>query len=97
VQEYFQDWTVMPMLVKMIILPSEDGLNVLLWERWIQGSMRTRYFADRTTMIATLESLRLITSQQSKVLEDFVFGDSCPLYSAEIDEPTLEAHGFHLA
>jgi hypothetical protein len=87
----------MPMLAKIIILPSEDGLNVVLWGQWVQGSMRIRYFADRTNMIATLENLRLITPQQSKVLEQFVFSDSCPLYSAEIDEQTLEAHGFHLA
>jgi len=45
-------------------------------------------------MISLLENLRLITSQEAKDLEQFGFADSCPLYSAEIDEDSLSAHGF---
>lgn len=82
------------MLVKMIIFPSEDGLNVVVWARWKEGSIRTRHFEDRAGMIATLESLQLISPLQSKELENYVFVDSCPLYSSEVDEDTLEAHGF---
>jgi CRISPR-associated endonuclease Csn1 len=54
-------------------------------------------FDNRTTMIALLETLRLISPQEARELEQFDFLDSCPLYSAEIDEDTLAAHGFHSA
>ncbi len=85
------------MQTKMVIFPNEDGFNVLVWGKWAQGSMRVRHFDNRTTMIALLESLRLITAQQAKELEGFGFIDSCPLYSTEIDEDSLAAHGFQIA
>ncbi len=81
----------------MVIFPSESGLYVLVWGKEIQGSMRVRHFDDRTSMIAMLENLHLISPQQAKELDSFVFIDSCPLYSPEIDEDNLEAHGFHRA
>jgi hypothetical protein len=46
-------------------------------------------------MIATLENLRLISTEEAKELEDYCFVDFCPLYSSEIDEATLAEHGFH--
>jgi hypothetical protein len=82
------------MQIKMVIFPSEDGFNVLVWGKWAQGSMRVRHFENRTTMIALLETLGLISAQQAKDLEKFGFIDSCPLYSGEIDEEILVAHGF---
>jgi len=85
------------MRAKMVIFPSEDGFNVAIWGKWTQGSMRVRPFDNRTSMIATLEDLRLITSPQAQELENFVFTNSCPLYSSEIDEDSLEAHGFRRA
>ncbi len=59
--------------------------------------MRVRRFDDRASMIALLENLRLITPQEAQELEHFASTDSCPLYSAEIDEDSLVAHGFHAA
>ena len=56
--------------------------------------MRVRSFDNRATMIALLENLRLITQQAAKDLEAFDFLDSCPLYSSDVDDATLEAHGF---
>jgi hypothetical protein len=85
------------MQTKMVIFPSEDGFNVLVWGKKAEGSMRVRRFDNRTTMIALLEDLRLVTPQQAKDLEQFGFTDSCPLYSAEIDEDSLAAHGFEVA
>jgi hypothetical protein len=85
------------MQTKMVIFPSEDGFNVLVWGRWAEGSMRVRRFDNRATMIALLENLRLITPKQAKELEQFGFTDSCPLYSADADEASLVAHGFHVA
>lgn len=85
------------MQAKMIAFPSEDGFNVLVWGKWAGGPMRVRHFDDRATMIALLETLRLITSKEARELEHFGFLDSCPLYSTEIDEETLAAHGFHRA
>ena len=82
------------MQIKMIIFPSEDGFNVLVWGKWTAGSMRVRHFDNRTTMIALLETLGLISPQEAKELEEFGFTDSCPLYSGEIDEEILAAHGF---
>jgi hypothetical protein len=85
------------MQVKMIVFPNDDGFNVLIWGRWAEGSMRTRRFDSRATMVGLLESLQLITTQEGKDLEGFDFMTSCPLYSAEIDEDVLAAHGFHNA
>jgi len=59
--------------------------------------MRVRRFDNRASMIALLENLRLITPQEVQELEHFGFTNSCPLYSAEIDEASLEANGFHKA
>jgi hypothetical protein len=82
------------MQAKMVIFPNEDGFNVLIWEKWAEGSMRIRRFDNRASMIALLENLRLITSQQAKELDAFSFTHSCPLYSIEINEEMLTAHGF---
>lgn len=59
------------MQVRMIIFPSEDGLNVVLWGRWVEGSVRTRYFDNRTSMIAVLESLRFLTPEQASVTRHY--------------------------
>jgi hypothetical protein len=83
------------MQTRMIVLPREDGFSVLIWEKWTEGSMRVRRFENRTVMIATLENLRLISTEEAKELEDYCFVDFCPLYSSEIDEATLAEHGFH--
>ncbi len=85
------------MRAKLIIFPYEDGFNVGVWGAWTEGSMRVRSFDNRTTMIALLENLQLIGAGEAKELEEFAFLSSCPLYSAEIDEETLEAHGFRTA
>ena len=85
------------MQVRMIIFPGEDGLDVVIWGKWEQGTMRHRHFEDRTGMIAMLKDLSLLTSEEAQKLEDFVFTDYCPLYSSEIDEEVLAAHGFRSA
>lgn len=85
------------MQTRMIVFPSDDGFNVLIWGKWARGSMRVRSFDNRTSMIALLENLRLISPQAAQELENFDFIDSCPLYSSDIDEETLEAHGFQIA
>ncbi len=85
------------MRAKLIIFPSEDGFNVAVWGAWTEGSMRVRSFDNRTTMIELLQTLRLIGPEEAQKLEEFTFLSSCPLYSAEIDEETLEAHGFRRA
>ena len=82
------------MQAKMIVFPSEDGFNVLVLGRSAGGSMLVRSFDNRACMIAFLENLRLITSQAARELENFDFLNSCPLYSSDVDEATLEAHGF---
>ncbi len=82
------------MQVKMIIFPGEDGLDVVIWGRWTSGTMRHRHFDDRNSMIATLEILGLLNSEEGRKLENFVFLDHCPVYSAEIQEDVLAAHGF---
>ena len=82
------------MQVKMIIFPGEDGLDVVIWGKWTQGSMRHRHFDERTGMIAMLASLRLLSHEDARKLEEFVFIDRCPIYSAEIEEEVLEVHGF---
>lgn len=85
------------MRAKLIIFPYEDGFNVAVWGAWTEGSMRICSFDNRTTMIALLENLRLIGPGEAQELKEFTFLSSCPLYSAEIDEETLEAHGFRKA
>jgi hypothetical protein len=85
------------MQVRMIIFPGEDGLDVVIWGKWSRGTMRHRHFNCRTTMIAMLKDLRLLISEEAEKLEDFVFTDHCPLYSAEIEEEVLAAHGFQSA
>jgi hypothetical protein len=56
--------------------------------------MRYRHFDDRTAMIAMLENLHLLGSEDARKLEEFVFSDHCPIYSSEIGEDILAAHGF---
>ncbi len=82
------------MRVRMIIFPGEYGLDVVIWGKWIQGSMRHRHFADRTCMINMLENVQLLNSEDAKKLENFVFIDYCPIYSSEVEEDVLTAHGF---
>lgn len=82
------------MQAKTIVFPSEDGFNVLVLGKSAGGSMLVRSFDNRTCMIAFLEDLRLITSQGARELDNLDFLNSCPLYSSEVDEATLEAHGF---
>jgi hypothetical protein len=81
------------MRAKLIVFPNEDGFNVAVWGAWTEGSIQVRSFDNRTTMIALLENLQLIGPREAQELEEFTFLSSCPLYSAEIDEETLEAHG----
>jgi hypothetical protein len=83
------------MPTKMIVFPSEDGFNVLVWGKCTGGAMRVRGFDNRTSMIALLKNLRLISPEAAQDLENFAFVDSCPLYSSDdIDEASLESHGF---
>lgn len=82
------------MQMKMLVFPSEDGFNVLIGGKWASGSMRVRSFDNRASMIALLENLHLISPEAAPYLESFDFIDSCPLYSSDIEEETLEAHGF---
>jgi hypothetical protein len=82
------------MQTKLVIFPSDDGFNVLVWGKWSEGSMRVRHFDNRTVMIALLQDLCLITLEEAQKLEQCSFTDSCPLYSADTDEETLIAHGF---
>ncbi len=82
------------MRARMIIFPSEDGLDVVIWGKWTQGTMRHRHFEDRTCMIAVLENLHLLSSADAKKLEELVFLDHCPIYSSEVEENVLAAHGF---
>jgi hypothetical protein len=57
-------------------------------------SMRVRRFDTRTNMTQTLQGLGLITDEDALRIDKLTFEDSCPLFSAEIDEDTLAAHGF---
>jgi len=82
------------MQVKLVIIPNDNGLNVLVWGKWTAGSMRVRHFENRTEMATLLLSLGLITTEDANGLENFAFTDSCPLFSAEIEEEILGAHGF---
>lgn len=84
------------MQARMVIIPSDDGLNVVIWGRWAAGTMRARHFDNRTEMIETLMTLRLITPEDAPELECFTFVDSCPLFAAEVEEDHLEAHGFKI-
>jgi hypothetical protein len=45
-------------------------------------------------MITTLQDLGLITPENAITLEGFTFEDSCPLFSAEVDDRLLAKHGF---
>jgi len=85
------------MQVKLAILPAEDGLNVIVWAKWATGTMRVRHFQNRSEMIETLVGLRLIGLADGEGLGSFVFSDTCPLFSSEIDEAVLAAHGFEIA
>ena len=85
------------MQVRMVIIPNDDGLNVLIWGKWAAGSMRVRHFENRTELASVLVSLNLIRAKDASDLENFAFTDSCPLFSAETEEEILEAHGFNLA
>jgi hypothetical protein len=85
------------MKAKLIIFPNEDGFHVVVWGTWTEGSMRTRSFDNRAEMIALLENLHLISPAEAQELDEFSFLNSCPLYTAEIDKETLEAHGFRRA
>ena len=82
------------MQVRMIIFPGEDGLDVVIWGKWTRGTMRHHHFDDRTGMIVILENLHLLSSGEARKLEEFVFIDHCPIYSCEIEEDVLAAHGF---
>jgi hypothetical protein len=68
------------MQVKMLIFPGEDGLDVLIWGKWAQGTMRHRHFVWRTNMIAILEDLHLLSAEEARKLESFIFIDHCPIY-----------------
>jgi hypothetical protein len=85
------------MQAKLVIFPAEDGLNVVVWGKWMKGTMRCRHFESRSEMIGTLVELKLITSEDGDRLEIFTFTDTCPLFPSEIDEAVLAAHGFDLA
>jgi hypothetical protein len=82
------------MQVRMIVFPCEEGLDVVIWGKWTQGSMRCRHFDSRSDMIAVLANLRLISQEEADRLDKFDFKDSCPLLSSDIDQEVLEAHGF---
>lgn len=85
------------MQVKLVIFPAENGLNVVVWGKWTKGTMRVRHFENRTEMVETLKALRLIGPSECQTLEKFEFADSCPLFSAEIEEVVLAEHGFLIA
>jgi hypothetical protein len=56
--------------------------------------MRCRHFNSRSDMIAVLANLRLLSEEEAQRLEKFDFRNSCPLYSSEVEQDVLEAHGF---
>jgi len=82
------------MQVRMIVFPCEEGLDVVIWGKWTQGSMRCRHFNSRSDMIAVLTNLRLTSQEEAERLEKFDFKDSCPLFSSDIEQEVLESHGF---
>ena len=59
--------------------------------------MRVRPFENRTDMATGLTNLSLISPKDASGLEGHAFTDSCPLFSAEVEEETLAEHGFELA
>ena len=85
------------MQAKMIVFPNDNGFAVLIWAKGADGTMRVRRFENRTAMVGLLESLHLITFQEARTLESFDFLDTCPLYTPQIDEESLAAHGFEKA
>jgi hypothetical protein len=85
------------MQVSVIVFPNEDGLTVLVWGKWAQGSMRVRRFDGRETMISTLQDLKLISPDEAVILEDVTFENSCPLFFSEIEEETLAKNDFGTA
>jgi hypothetical protein len=82
------------MQVKLVIFPSDDGLNVVMWGKWASGSMRVRHFESRTAMISLLRDLGLITSEDALALESFTFENSCPLFSGDVSDEALAEYGF---
>lgn len=82
------------MQARLVIFPAEDGLNVVVWGKWLRGSMRVRHFDTRTEMTEVLLALNLVTSRDVPALESATFEDSCPLFSADVDEDLLDEHGF---
>jgi len=38
------------MQVRMVVIPSEDGLNLVIWGKWAQGSMRVRHFETQSKL-----------------------------------------------
>ncbi len=82
------------MQVKLVIFPSDDGLSVVMWGTWAQGSMRVRHFETRSAMIATLLGMGLISPTDADSLEGFTFEDSCPLFSGDVSDEVLVDHGF---
>lgn len=85
------------MQVSVIVFPSEDGLTVLVWGEWAQGSMHMRRFDGRETMISALQDVKLISPDEAAILEDATFENSCPLFFSEIDEQTLAKNDFATA
>jgi hypothetical protein len=83
------------MQVRMIVFPCEEGLDVVIWGKWTQGSMRCRHFNSRSDMIAVLTNLQMLSQEDAQRLEKFEFKDSCPLYSSQVKQEVLEAHGFN--
>ena len=82
------------MQVKLVIFPSDDGLNVVVWGKWAQGSMRVQHYETRTAMIATLRALGLISPEDASTLENFTFENTCPMFSGEASDQELTEHGF---
>jgi hypothetical protein len=55
----------------MVIFPDEDGLDVVISGEGEKTKIRHRHFDCRTSMIAILENLRLLTPEDAQKLEDF--------------------------
>ncbi|WP_420236249.1 hypothetical protein ACOBR2_11455 [Telmatobacter bradus] len=83
------------MTVKIIIFLADDGFNVLISGPLKDVPIRVHSFDNRATMLALLENLHMICPEDVQNLEEYKFLNSCPVYSADIDEEILEAHGFH--
>lgn len=82
------------MQVKLVVFPSDNELNVVIWGKWTEGSMRVRQFATRTELIEVLRLLGLLGPDDAICIERCTFEDSCPLFTGEVDEEILSAHGF---